>query len=63
MKLTLTLAALLLLAGCQERYRYACQDPNNWGQPFCKRPYCSSSYTCPEQLASPEVRRTEEEVR
>jgi len=53
--------SLVFLAGCQDRYRYACQDPQNWDQAICKKPICSSSYTCPDQLASPEVRKAEEE--
>lgn len=53
--------SLMFLAGCQDTYRYPCQDPENWERPFCKKPICSSSYTCPDQLASPEVRKPEEE--
>ena len=41
---------LLVLAGCQERYRYPCQDPNNWEEQMCKKPYCSANGTCPEDL-------------
>lgn len=52
---------LVLLAGCQDQYRYPCQNPSNWNEAFCKRPVCSSSYTCPDQLASPEVRKPEED--
>lgn len=55
------LIALLLLAGCQDRFRYACQSPDNWEQTICKRPICSSSGTCPDQLATPEIRKPEEE--
>ena len=46
-------AALLLLpllVACQENYRYPCQDPENWGEKFCKKPYCSANGTCPEDL-------------
>ena len=57
----LLIAALVTLAGCQERYRYFCQDPNNWEQKVCKKPICSSSYTCPDQVSTPEVRKFEEE--
>ncbi len=42
--------ALLFLAGCSEGYRYPCQDPDNWGEKFCKKPYCSANGTCPEDL-------------
>jgi len=42
---------LPLLAACDaERYRYPCQDPTNWDQQICKKPYCSANGTCPEDL-------------
>ena len=46
------LALLLLpfLYACEERYRYPCQDPYNWEQEQCKKPYCSANGTCPEDL-------------
>jgi len=46
-------AALLLLPllfACEENYRYPCQDPENWEQKQCKKPYCSANGTCPEDL-------------
>lgn len=42
--------AVLLLAGCGERYRYPCQDPENWNEKLCQKPYCSANGTCPEDL-------------
>lgn len=39
-----------VLVGCEERYRYPCQDPENWEQKMCKKPYCSANGTCPEDL-------------
>jgi hypothetical protein len=42
------------LAACQERYRYPCQDPKNWEREECKRPLCTATQTCPEQLYKPE---------
>jgi hypothetical protein len=44
------LPAALLLAGCDERYRYPCQDPHNWNKEECQKPYCSANGTCPEDL-------------
>jgi hypothetical protein len=44
------LPAALLLAGCGERYRYPCQDPENWDQKVCQKPFCSANGTCPEDL-------------
>jgi hypothetical protein len=45
---------LVLLTGCDDRYRYSCQDPKNWANTECKPPICTSSGTCPEQLVTPE---------
>ena len=46
----LALLSLTLLLGCSEGYRYPCQDPDNWEQKQCKKPYCSANGTCPEDL-------------
>jgi hypothetical protein len=46
----LVATALIGLVGCQERYRYPCQDPENWDQQICKKPFCSANGTCPEDL-------------
>jgi len=40
----------LVLVGCEERYRYPCQNPDNWDKDVCKKPYCSANGTCPEDL-------------
>jgi hypothetical protein len=50
MKKYLLLLPLLLLVGCEERFRYPCQDPANWEEKHCKKPYCSANGTCPEDL-------------
>lgn len=41
---------IVLLTGCEERYRYPCQNPENWDNKICKKPYCSANGTCPEDL-------------
>jgi len=46
----LALFLLPLLVACGEHYRYPCQDPENWDEKFCKKPYCSANGTCPEDL-------------
>jgi hypothetical protein len=51
MKLVFVIAVGLLLAGCDERYRYPCQDPRNWEKEICKKPFCSGNGTCPEDLS------------
>ena len=50
MKYLLLLLLPFALLACEERYRYPCQDPYNWEQEFCKKPYCSANGTCPEDL-------------
>jgi hypothetical protein len=46
----LPLLLLVGLLGCNENYRYPCQDPENWETKQCKKPYCSANGTCPEDL-------------
>ena len=46
----LALLLLPLLVACKEGYRYPCQDPENWDEKFCKKPFCSANGTCPEDL-------------
>jgi hypothetical protein len=41
---------LVLLTGCEDRFRYPCQDPKNWEIDECKPPICSATGTCPEML-------------
>ena len=43
--LPLTLA---LFAG--DRFRYPCQDPDNWDKDMCKMPRCDVTRTCPEHI-------------
>jgi len=45
---------LVLLVGCDDRYRYPCQDPQNWQNAECKPPICTAAGTCPEFLVTPE---------
>jgi hypothetical protein len=54
-KLFFTAIALLILpltlaffAG--DRFRYPCQDPDNWDQDMCKMPKCDVTRTCPEHI-------------
>lgn len=42
--------SILSLTGCDSRYRYPCQNPDNWDQQICKKPWCSADGTCPEDL-------------
>ena len=45
-----TIAALLVLTACQDRYRYDCQDPANWQEDICKKPKCVAMGYCTEWL-------------
>lgn len=54
-KLVKYLLVLLMLpvglAMCSgDRYRYPCQDPNNWDKEICKLPLCDVNRTCPEHI-------------
>jgi len=33
-----------------DRFRYPCQDPQNWDKDFCKVPTCDVTRTCPEHI-------------
>lgn len=45
---------VVLLFGCEDHFRYPCQDPKNWEAAECKAPICTATGTCPEQLVKPE---------
>jgi hypothetical protein len=51
MKKLLFISALLL-AGCgyDGKYRYECQDPENWEAPACQKPICQVDGACPDVL-------------
>lgn len=51
----------LSLVGCDERYRYSCQDPKNWANAECKRPDCAINGVCPDQLNRPTDMKSERE--
>ena len=33
-----------------DRFRYPCQDPENWDKDMCKMPICDVTRTCPEHI-------------
>ena len=33
-----------------DRFRYPCQDPNNWDKDICKMPICDVRRECPEHI-------------
>ena len=40
----------VLVASCQDRFRYECQDPKNWHKVECNKPMCKADETCTEYL-------------
>lgn len=51
-RLSLVLVSLLALASCgyDGKYRYPCQDPENWESPECQPPVCKVDGACTETL-------------
>ena len=49
----LVLLLTLGIAGCDQYYRYPCQDPANWDTPQCKKPLCEVNRDCPELVFKP----------
>ncbi len=47
------LVSVLFLAGCEDRYRYFCQNPDNFVHTSCQKPKCLFTQTCPEYLVAP----------
>ena len=46
----LILLPIVLAAFGGDRFRYPCQDPNNWDKKECQKPYCEVTRTCPEHI-------------
>lgn len=44
------LILVLLLVGCEDRYRYHCQDPKHWQDKDCQHPDCEASQNCTDYL-------------
>ena len=53
MKNLLLLSLLLTLVGCDDHYRYTCQNPDKFNAPECQKPRCQFTQTCPEYLVAP----------
>jgi len=60
MKKLLALSLLLALMGCEDRYRYHCQDPAHWAEKRCQKPDCQFTQDCPEYLVAPILEKKSE---
>lgn len=49
----LLISLVLLLSGCEDRYRYKCQDPDKFNHPDCQKPKCLFTQQCPEYMVAP----------
>jgi len=47
------LLVLMLLVGCDDHYRYYCQNPKNFSAKRCQRPDCLFTQDCPDYLVAP----------
>jgi hypothetical protein len=47
------ITVLALLAGCEDHYRYPCQNPDNFSKPDCQKPKCLFTQMCPEYMVAP----------
>lgn len=56
------LLLLMLLVGCEDRYRYFCQNPNNFQAKRCQKPACQFSQDCPEYLVAPILEKKVESI-
>lgn len=50
MKKFLIIIPMMLLAGCEFKYRYECQDPENWGKEMCSNDVCKAEGDCVTDL-------------
>ena len=53
MKNLVLILSLMLISGCEDRYRYACQNPDNFALAECQKPKCLFTQQCPEYLVAP----------
>ena len=44
---------LLALMGCEDRYRYPCQNPDNFAKAECQRSKCLFTQQCSDYLVAP----------
>lgn len=44
---------MLAFVGCEDQYRYPCQNPENFHKADCQKPKCLFTQQCPEYLVAP----------
>jgi len=62
MKKLLLLSLLLTLMGCEDRFRYFCQDPKNFNAKRCQKPDCQFTQDCPEYLVAPILEKKVDQI-
>lgn len=50
MKTILVMLPFVMLVGCEQYYRYPCQNPDNWNKAMCHKPECEINRQCPEHI-------------
>ena len=63
MKIFALILAMIALAGCEDRYRYPCQNPDNFHKPDCQKPKCLFTQQCPEYLVAPILEKQIDQTR
>lgn len=63
MKILALILTMLALAGCEDRYRYPCQNPDNFHKPDCQKPKCLFTQQCPEYLVAPILEKQIDQTR
>lgn len=58
MKLLAVLGLSFILVGCSDRYRYYCQNPENWEDAQCQKPQCEMIGDCAEHHIRPIFERS-----
>ena len=62
MKYLLLLTAFCLSGCLEDRYRYFCQNPDNFIHLSCQKPKCLFTQTCPEYLVAPILQKQVDNV-
>lgn len=52
LKLVVFILALpvVFAAGCNQKFRYPCQNPENWETVQCQKPLCEVNRDCPDLI-------------